>query len=198
MPCDGGAIVSFARRDSMWPCSTAAPRHLRAARIIYILYTRSFFFLSRPRCCCVHSPLKNTTAHACPIASVPFVALASSSSAYLGVFNISLELVRVGGYLFSFSVALSLFAFLLLFFRSPFYYYFSAAVISPALCSISNDLVRPSLFLASPPFCDDGLLSNAQHDACKTLLDNFAIPQVNRILLLTDGRLDTHTHTRIE
>lgn len=115
------------------------------------------------------------------------VALASSSLTYLGVlfFNIFLKLVgRTGGgsrlFVFLFGVALSLFCFSPFFlsvFSFPFYdyYYFSAAVICHGTLLLLLNLKRPSPFVlfsffssAASLFCDDGLLSNVQHDAQKS------------------------------
>jgi hypothetical protein len=77
------APLSLSVGGTLWLVLNCCARHLRVTRIIYILYTRSsFFFLFLSLLVVVvvvvvvYSPLKNITAHACPIASV---ALASSS-----------------------------------------------------------------------------------------------------------------------
>jgi hypothetical protein len=61
------APLSLSLGGTLCGCAQLLCRHLRAMRIIYILYTArsSSFFLSFFSSCCVHSPLKNTTAHAC-------------------------------------------------------------------------------------------------------------------------------------
>jgi hypothetical protein len=179
--------LSLSLGGTLCGCAQLLCRHLRAMRIIYILYTArsssSSFFSS----CCVHSPLKNTTAHAC---GRPAVRRRRIGFFFFDLFGglVLQHLFKTcrtdwGGsrlFVFLFGVALPCFAFPLfffLFFLSHFMIIIISRLLSYAMalyccCSISNDLVRPScLFFssaASPLFCDDGLLSNVQHDAQKS------------------------------
>lgn len=162
-----GAIVSFRLvwRSVLLQLPVLGPSFERATRIIYILYTRSSFFFSSSSCpvcccCCVYfPPLKNITAHACPIADCSV-----RSSSHLWVllllflliwFFLQQRLLRtcpMGGFevVFLFGFSLSLFTFL--FSRLLLNCRETPVVISTVLFSMWNDLRsrRPFLWWRAP------------------------------------------------
>jgi hypothetical protein len=175
------APLSLSLGGTLCGCAQLLCRHLRAMRIIYILYTArsSSFFLSSPLVVYIRR-LKIQRRTRAAVQQFVVVALASSSLTYLGVlfFNIFLKLVgRTGGvrgYLFSFSGLLCpCFAFPLFFFLFFLSHFMIIIIISRLLsyamalyccCSISNDLVRSSCSLFFPRL----LLFFAMTGSCQT------------------------------